>query len=255
MSADIKVEVEDVIHEVAELETEIAPPFVALPPLDIPEIRVSRLLILLGTFYSILILTRVFVLQGPSLLSLLKQLAKPGAPIPASGSILFDFFLYMSLACQFIPLPTLPPIAFAARAFSPLLVSFLAAIATCIANLNDYAILGWMFRHHRVRKVRDASSYRKLLSWFDRYAFLTLSAGAFLPIPIDVIRMLAISRAYPFWKYIAANFVGRFPRYLIIAYLGKELPFRYVLILILVSAIPALLKLISDMIKKKRKTL
>jgi membrane protein YqaA with SNARE-associated domain len=114
-------------------------------------------------------------------------------------------------------------------------------------------ILGWLFRHQKVRKIRDVSTYRKLLSFFDRFAFITLSVAAFLPIPLDVIRMLAISRAYPFAKYIAATFVGRFPRYVIIAYLGKELPVRYILILILITLLPAVFKFISDIIKKRRK--
>lgn len=209
---------------------------------------------MLGVFYAALIVTRVFLLPGPSLLTLLKHFAKQTSTVPANPSILFDYFAYMSLACQFFPLPTLPPIAFTAKAFSPLLVSFVGAIGTCIANLNDYAILGWLFRHQRVKKVRDISTYRRLLYWFDRYAFLTLTAGAFLPIPIDVIRLLAISRAYSTWKYIVATFTGRFPRYLLIAYLGKELPVRYILIIFLVSVLPAMVKLISDIIRKKRTT-
>lgn len=254
MNADIKSEVQEVLHEVSELESEAVPPAMALPPLTIPEIPIARIVGHLAVFYAVLILTRVFLLHGPSLLTLLRHLTKHGAAVPAEPSILFDYFIYMSVACQFFPLPTLPPIALTAKAFSPLLVSFLGAIGTCVANLNDYAILGWLFRHHRVRKVRDISTYRRLLYWFDRYAFLTLAVAAFLPIPIDVVRMLAISRAYSFWKYIVATFAGRFPRYLLIAYLGKELPIKYILILFLATALPALMKLISDIIKKKRKT-
>jgi ribonucleoside-triphosphate reductase len=140
-----------------------------------------------------------------------------------------------------------------AKVFHPILVSVVGAVGTCIANLNDYAILGWLFRHHRVKKVRDISTYRKLLSFFDRYAFLTLSVASFLPIPIDVIRMLAISRAYTYWKYILATFVGRLPRYLILAYVGKELPAKYILVLFILTTLPAVVKFVSDMIKKRRR--
>ena len=170
-----------------------------------------------------------------------------------TGSILMDFFLYMSVACQFFPIPTLPPIAFVAKVFHPILVSAIGALGTCVANLNDYAILGWLFRHQRVKKIRDIQTYRRFLRLFDRYAFLTLAAASFLPIPVDVVRLLAISRAYTYWKYLAATFVGRFPRYLIIAYLGKELPAKYILILFLISTLPALVKIISDMIRKRTK--
>jgi len=40
---------------------------------------------------------------------------------------------------------------------------------------------------------------------------------------------------------------------LLFAYLGKELPAKYILLLFLATIIPAAYKLISDIIKKKRK--
>ncbi len=225
----------------------------ALPSLGIPDIPSERIYIVLLTFYATMILIRIFFLPGPSFFSLIKYIAKPGTVPPVSGSILMDFFLYMCLACQFFPIPTLPPIAFMAKVFHPVLISAVGALGTCIANLNDYAILGWLFRNHRIRKIRDIGTYRKFLHFFDRYAFLTLVVGAFLPIPVDVVRLMAISRAYTYWKYLLATFIGRFPRYLIIAYLGKELPVKYILILFLISTLPAAVKIISDMIKKGRK--
>lgn len=249
-----KGEVAEIVHEVNELEVEALPPGSAMPPLAIPEIRSFRMFVVLAVFYVSVILTRVLFVHGPSLFTFLRHFTKSNPTVPNSGSILLDFFIYMSVACQFFPLPTLPAIAFTAKAFSPLIVSLLGAMGTSIANFNDYAILGWLFRHQRVKKVRDISTYRKLLHFFDRYAFLTLTAGAFLPIPIDVIRMLAISRAYSYWKYLLATFAGRFPRYLLIAYLGKELPAKYILILFGVTVLPALFKLVSDMIKKRKRT-
>jgi membrane protein YqaA with SNARE-associated domain len=224
-----------------------------IPPLTIPEIRSGKIFIFLILFYASMILIRIFYLPGPSLLSLIKHFAKPGMMPPVSGSILMDYFLYMCIACQFFPIPTIPPIAFVSKLFHPVLVSAVGAFGTCIANLNDYAILGWLFRHQRVKKIRDVQTYRKFLLLFDRYAFLTMAAASFLPIPVDVVRLMAISRAYTYWKYLLATFVGRFPRYLIIAYLGKELPAKYILILFLISTLPALAKIISDMIKKRRR--
>ena len=243
--------VRDLIHEVNELEQEALPPDSALPTLAIPEISTGRLFVFQISFYVIAFAIRGFYLEGPGLLSLIKHFVKPGGTLTPGPSILFDFFLYMSVACQFFPIPSLPPIAFTAKLFSPLLVAFVGTLGTCIANLNDYAILGLLFRHHKVRRIRDINTYRKLLDFFDRHSFVTLSAAAFLPIPVDVIRLLAISRAYPYWKYIGASFTGRFPRYVLLAYLGKELPSKYVLVLFAVLSLPALVKLISDIMKKR----
>ena len=46
-----------------------------------------------------------------------------------------------------------------------------------------------------------------------------------VPIPVDVSRPLAVSHGYPRLRFAAANFLGRFLRYLVIAsvtYLFKE---------------------------------
>jgi membrane protein YqaA with SNARE-associated domain len=245
--------VREVIHEVSELEREALPPSPALPPLPIPEIASGKIFLFLLAFYATAILIRISLIEGPTFISTLKHIAEPGYTVQPSGSILFGFFFYMCVACTFFPIPTLPPIAFAAKIFDPVLIAALGAAGTCIANLNDYAILGWMFRHHKVKKIRDAKTYRKLLDYFDRYAFLTLSVATFLPIPIDVVRLLAISRAYPYVRYVLATFAGRFPRYLILAYLGRELPAKYILILFVITIIPAAYKLASDMIKKRKR--
>lgn len=246
-------EIREVIREASELESEMVPPAPALPGLAIPDIPVKKIFIFLILFYVSVTALRVFIIEGPSFLSTLRGMSKTGIEVPPSPTILFGYFVYMCLACQFFPIPTLPPIAFAAKIFHPMLIAGVGAVGTCIANLNDYVILGWLFRHKKVQKIRDIKTYKRLLTFFDRYAFLTLSAAAFLPIPLDVIRLLAISRAYSFPKYVAATFVGRFPRYLIIAYLGKELPGRYILILFLVTLIPAVAKFISDIIKKRKR--
>jgi membrane protein YqaA with SNARE-associated domain len=222
-------------------------------PLHIPDIPVGRLFLFLGLFFATAICIRIFYIEGPTLLTLLKQFTKSNLQVPHSLSILYDFFLYMSVACQFFPIPTLPPIAFTAKAFHPVVVAFVGALGTVIAYVIDYAILGWLFRHHRVKKVRDIHMYRKLLKFFDKYAFLTVTAAAFLPIPVDVVRLMAISRAYSYWKYLLAAFVGRFPRYLIFAYLGKELPAKWILIIFLITSLPAVAKFLSDIIKKRRK--
>jgi len=250
MSTD-KAEIREVIREAGELEAEIvaAPP--ALPPLSIPEIPIKRILIFLVCFYLIVFTVRFFM-EGPSFFTMFKTLAKHGATVPQSLTVLYGYFIYMCLACQFFPIPTLPPIAFAAKVFHPAVVAATGALGTCVANLNDYVILGWLFRHQRVKKIRDISTYRKLLNFFDRYAFLTLASASFLPIPVDVVRLLAISRAYSFPKYVIATFAGRFPRYLLIAYLGKELPAKYILLLFAISIIPAAIKLFSDIIKKRK---
>lgn len=159
------------------------------------------------------------------------------------------FTLYVSFACTFCPLPILWIFLWISRDFNPLIVALLGSTATAIANLHDYYILNSMLRWDRLARARDSRWYKKASIWFTRYPFSTLTVANFLPLPIDVVRLLAISTGYSRAPFTAATLVGRFPRYLILAWLGYELDLSntaiavVLLITILVAAVKALPKL------------
>lgn len=159
------------------------------------------------------------------------------------------FTLYVSFACTFCPLPILWIFLWISRGFNPLIVALLGSTATAIANLHDYYILNSMLRWDRLARARDSRWYKKASIWFTRYPFSTLTVANFLPLPIDVVRLLAISTGYSRAPFTAATLVGRFPRYLILAWLGYELDLSntaiavVLLITILVAAVKALPKL------------
>jgi len=129
---------------------------------------------------------------------------------------------YMSLACTFCPLPTTPVIVLAASpaalGIDPLLLSLVCTAGTCIANMHDYYLVTFFYRYRAVRKIRRTRLYEKAAAWFERAPFATLTAASFLPIPIDFVRLLAISQGYPRHKFVLASAVGRWPRYFLLAY-------------------------------------
>lgn len=131
-------------------------------------------------------------------------------------------FVYMSAACTFLPLPTIWIVLWAARTVDPWTVALVAAAGTCIANLHDYYIVNALCRHGRIRKARQSQVHGDAVRWFRRAPFLTLAAASFVPIAIDVVRLLAISTDYPRRRYALATFTGRFPRYLLLAALAWQ---------------------------------
>ena len=132
-------------------------------------------------------------------------------------------FLYTSVACTFCPLPTAWIVLWSARSVDPLAVALTAALGTCIANLHDYYIVSALCRLGRVRKVRQSRFHDDAVRWFQRAPFATLVAAAFLPLPIDFVRILAISAGTSRRRYVLASFTGRFPRYLVLASLSWQL--------------------------------
>ncbi|MEW6356287.1 MAG: VTT domain-containing protein [Planctomycetota bacterium] len=147
------------------------------------------------------------------------------------------FAAYMSLACTFCPLPTAWIFMWVGRDFNPFLVATVGALGTCVANLNDYYLLSFLLRYRLADRVRAARTYDAAVRWFDKAPFVILSVATFLPISVDVVRLLAISRRYSRRWFALATFVGRWPRYVILALIGRELQLSWVGILIVFVAL------------------
>lgn len=140
---------------------------------------------------------------------------------------LLVFGIYVSLCCTFLPLPTggiVAAVATREAAVGPdvvtttLLVAGVGAFASMIANLNDYHLFTWMLRHHRIARVRTTRTYQAAARWFGKAPFFLLVLFNVIPIPVDVVRMLATTYRYPRVPFAGANFIGRFIRYAVIAF-------------------------------------
>jgi len=148
---------------------------------------------------------------------------------------LLGLALYVSLCSTFLPLPTgwiiagvaSREAAVAAGAsdsmvvvalLTTLIVAAVGAAGSTVANLNDYHLFTWMLRHHRISAVRKTRTYQAAARWFARSPFFWLLVFNVIPIPIDVVRMLATTYRYPRAPFAAANFCGRFARYGVIAF-------------------------------------
>jgi len=153
--------------------------------------------------------------------------------LPAQQALkLLIFGLYLSVCTTFVPLPTswlVSGVATANVALSPnilvttLLVATVGAVSSTLANGSDFHLFSWLLRHHRVAKVRQTALSRRAGEWFARRPFWLLVVFNIIPIPVDVVRMLAAMHQYPFRPFLAANFVGRFIRYAVIAVVTFEL--------------------------------
>ena len=134
--------------------------------------------------------------------------------------------IYLSMACTFLPLNTgvvVAAVAMQQANLAPdiwstdLLVAVVVAAASTIANINDYHIFTLLLRHRRVAAVRNTRFYQAAARWFAVRPFGILMIFNIIPVPVDVVRMLAVSCRYRRGPFGAANFLGRFIRYAAIA--------------------------------------
>jgi membrane protein YqaA with SNARE-associated domain len=191
-------------------------------------------------------------------------LARHGSDVLGPWPHLATLLAYMSLACTFLPLPTTPVVMLAASpagpGLDPLLVALAATAGTCAANLHDYYLVTFLYRYRPVRRVRRTRFYEKAAGWFERAPFAVLTAASFLPIPVDVVRLLAISQGYPRGRFTLASAVGRLPRYFLLAYFAQRfsLGWQWILAVLGVTAVfglwrgvPRIARAAAGMIRKE----
>jgi len=140
--------------------------------------------------------------------------------------ILLLMCFYLSLCNSFLPLPTIWIVLLAAMpeyAVVPdkwanvALVAALSTLATIVANLNEYHLLAYLLRFGLGRRIRRTRLYGWSVRWFDRAPFQLLTLIAFVPLPVDTVRWLAILRGYSRKRFALAYLAGRGPRYVLFA--------------------------------------
>ena len=181
--------------------------------------------------------------------------------------LLAGYAFYLSLCCTFVPAPTTWIVMLLAsdlvaqqlgivdhRPERLVIVCTIGALATALANLNEYHIFVYLLRKKRVAKVRETGLFNAASGWFHASPFWILTLFSFLPIPIDVIRWLAITARYPRWRFFWANFVGRWFRYAIwaVAAMGLALSARQILLLQAVLVAIALVRVVPRLVRRFR---
>lgn len=145
----------------------------------------------------------------------------------SSGTKLLGFATYLCLCSTLLPLPTswivsavaIPGYAVANNVWmTTFLLTLVGASASVVANLNDYHLFTGLLRHRGIAKIRHTRFYDASARWFAKDPFLILVVFNFIPIPVDVIRILAVTYRYPRWQFVIANFLGRALRYAVIAF-------------------------------------
>jgi len=179
------------------------------------------------------------------------------------------YFAYVSICCNVLPLPSTPAILLMGKDFdllpgitvfssfvfnpNPLIAASLLAVATCLANMIDYELLGTVLRSRLLKKIRDSKYYESGIGYFNRVGFPLLTFVNFAWFTFDFFRLLAIAAGYARWKYVLSTFIGRFARYSIMAYMGKllDIPIWAVILITLVLIAPSGVGYIRERKRKK----
>jgi ribonucleoside-triphosphate reductase len=127
---------------------------------------------------------------------------------------------YCIPANSVIPFPHEPAVLFFAQFYDPFLIAVAATIGSIIATFADYAMVGAAMRTRVLAGTRNSRLFQWAMRWMRRYPFAIIVLFSFTPLPISVVRILAPAIDYPIPRYIAAQLVGRLPRFYLLALIG-----------------------------------
>lgn len=122
-----------------------------------------------------------------------------------------------------------------------------ASIGTLIAGFLDHTVFVPVMNLQSITGYKNKAWYRRIAKLFMRWPYMVIVMTGFTPIPFFPFKFLAFSVHYPLWKYLGALITGRFPRYVMLAWLGSlfEIPtwvlfafFGFVILVYVVKAVP-----------------
>jgi len=101
-----------------------------------------------------------------------------------------------------------------------------ASTGTLIAGYLDHSVFTPVMNLKGLTGYKEKGWYQKAARLFVKYPFAVLVVTGFTPIPFFPFKFLSFSVQYPQMKYLLALVTGRFPRYVLLAYVGSffEIP-------------------------------
>ncbi|MFQ6002387.1 MAG: VTT domain-containing protein [Candidatus Zixiibacteriota bacterium] len=136
---------------------------------------------------------------------------------------LIIFFFFTILANSFTFVPYEPALLYHSKLYLPLWLALLGGVGTSLAGFLDYQAVTYLFGYRKMAAIRKNKYYLLVANYFRKVPFACLVITGFTPVPFHPVKFMAIATAYPLQKYLLALFVGRTPRYYLVALVGKGL--------------------------------
>lgn len=175
--------------------------------------------------------------------------------LPAYRGLVYLFGLTI-LCNTFIPIaPHEPVILLYGKLYSPWLVAICAAVAISVIELVNYRILTPILSLRKIGAFRERPFYRQAECYFNVLPSLSLIFACFTPVPFIPFRVLAVTTRYSIRKFILCVFLGRAPRFYLLALMGKviDLPIWIYIVGLVLAFIIAMVKGLTERKKRSNK--
>ena len=100
------------------------------------------------------------------------------------------------------------------------LTAVVATVGTIAAAWVDHSVFAAPVMRFSTTPTLTMGALGFVRRWFGRAPFAAIAVSGITPLPFWPFKALAFVEGYPLTRYLAAVAAGRFPRYLLLAWLG-----------------------------------
>ena len=132
------------------------------------------------------------------------------------------FIVAVVVNLSLIPLPFLVSLMIAAaELWNPLMVALVGSLGASLGEMSYY-YLGFISK--KVCIPDDIPGYKQVKGWIDKYGIWAIAFLSFQPVlPIEIGGLVAGLTKYPLYKFLVALWVGKFPKYILLIYMGTAI--------------------------------
>jgi membrane protein YqaA with SNARE-associated domain len=134
----------------------------------------------------------------------------------AAGLFAYAFISNIALAI----VPHEPVVLWYGARYGVWLTALVATAGTLAAAWVDYRVFVPLIRRVEQTPFFAEGTVGWLRARFARAPFAVLAVSGITPLPFFPFKAMAFAERYPLGRYLAAVAAGRFPRYLLLAWLG-----------------------------------
>ena len=142
--------------------------------------------------------------------------------IPAWTALLIVFGILAVINLSVLPLPFGISIMLVAAAhWNPILVALFGSLGASLGEFSGY-FFGYLGK--RISINENTTGYKLVQAWIRKYGMWAIALLSFQPVlPFEVGGFIAGLARMPIHQFLPAIWIGKFPKYLILIYLGSTI--------------------------------
>jgi uncharacterized membrane protein YdjX (TVP38/TMEM64 family) len=146
--------------------------------------------------------------------------------IPTWEALLIIFGILLVMNLSILPLPFgISIMLVAATHWHPVLVALAGSLG---ASLGEFSAYFFGYLGKRIAINENTMGYKQIQGWIHRYGMWAIAFLSFQPIiPFEIGGFIAGVAKMPVKQFLPAIWIGKFPKYIILIYLGNTLLDRF----------------------------